>query len=205
MPKYNPKEARDARLRYERRYMRKVKEKKSFKHLKTFGIIIGALIITVSLVVFYNGGANVVNSSERENNQILVNSAYRSIYGDTIRTSSYHGKILIIYFHSLINIYCKETNPIVAAVEDDYKDDLRIITISMDPDDSNSELISWRNNLNANWILIRDDNVHDYCSEWDYHRAPFAIVIDQDGYFVANVNQVGAFNNALRTQILSLI
>jgi peroxiredoxin len=205
MPKYNPKDARDARKRHERRYVKPVKEKKPLKNLKVLGFLIGVVVVGISLIVFSQDTIDFFNPSEEENNSIPINSSYRNIQGSTVRLSSYRGKIVIIYFHSLINFNCDIPNNAIAGIEDDYSNDLVVITISMDPGDSNSELINWRNNLNANWILVRDDNVHDYCSEWDYHRSPFAIIIDQNGYFVTNVKQIYSFNNDVRTQIVSLL
>ncbi|KKM85597.1 hypothetical protein LCGC14_1287470 [marine sediment metagenome] len=74
----------------------------------------------------------------------------------------------------------------------------------MDPDDSNNELKEWRSDLGANWILIRDDNVHDYCAEFDFHMPPYAVIVDQNGYYITLISNVNGFNSMVRTQIVAL-
>ncbi|MHA2130227.1 MAG: hypothetical protein ACW99L_09665, partial [Promethearchaeota archaeon] len=76
---------------------------------------------------------------------------------------------------------------------------------TMDPSDSNNALYDWRTNLKANWILVRDDNVHDYCNEWDLHRPPFLIIIDQNGYEFTKVEDAEAFNSEVRHGLISLL
>ena len=142
MPKYNPKDARDARKRHERRYVKPVKEKKPLKNLKVLGFLIGVVVVAISLIVFSQDTVDFFNPSEEENNSIPINSSYRNIQGSTVRLSSYRGKIVIIYFHSLINANCDIPNNAIAGIEDDYSNDLVVITISMESGDSNSELIN---------------------------------------------------------------
>ena len=203
MPKYNPKEARDVEKRLESRLVKPKQERPSLRKYMPVGVIIGAFVIIASLVFIYQN-AIITPEPSNGNTGTPLTSVYTDINGNTIPLSYYRGKVVIIYFHSLINFNCEGPNAVLAKIEDDYSSEIVIITISMDPDDSNVDLKAWRSGLAADWIIVRDDNVHEYCNEFDYHMPPFAIIVDQNGHYVTNVHNIGGFNSMVRTQIVAL-
>ena len=202
MPKQNPKEARDVQKRLESRLVKPKQKRPSLRKYMPVGVIIGAFVIVASLIFIYQN-AFITPEPSNGNTGTPLTSVYTDINGNTIPLTYYRGKVVIIYFHSLINDNTAGPNAALARIEDDYSE-IVILTITMDPDDSNNELKEWRSDLGANWILIRDDNVHDYCAEFDFHMPPYAVIVDQNGYYITLISNVNGFNSMVRTQIVAL-
>jgi thiol-disulfide isomerase/thioredoxin len=131
---------------------------------------------------------------------------YVDIDGNSIKLADHKGKVIILYFFSLSCSFCKISDPFLKAIEDDYlSSQLLIITITIDTADSNSNLYNWKNNLNASWIIVRDEISHIYSSQLDIAYTPTTVVIDQDGNFVKKIVGSNNFENNLRSEIELLI
>ncbi len=200
MPKYNPKKARDSKKRSQSR-IRKKEEKALSKKFTPLFIIIGVifLVIVIGIAIDYSGR----NIEEELNPSGII---FQNIDGSTIKLSSYQGKVVLLYFFYLNCPFCKVSDPYLAIIEDDYlNSQLYILTITIDPADSNSGLYNWRNTLNANWDIVRDDISHSYSSQWNVANTPTTIIIDQNGNFIEKIVGTDNFYSKVTTEIDALL
>jgi thiol-disulfide isomerase/thioredoxin len=145
-------------------------------------------------------------SETASSNSYNTDLTYNDIDGNTIRLTDHKGKVILIYFFSLSCIFCKISDPFLAAVEDDFpSSQLLIITITIETTDSNFNLNSWKSNLNATWTIVRDDVTHSYSGHWDVAYTPTTIIIDQNSKFVKKIVGSNDFDANIRTEINSLI
>ncbi len=202
MPKYNPKEARDAKKRYESRIRKKEGKALSKKFTPLF-IIIGVISIAlvIGIAIDYSG-----RNIEEELNPSGI--TFQDIDGSTIKLSSHQGKVVLLYFFYLNCPYCKVADPYLAVIEDDYSNtQLYILTITIDPADSNGGLYNWRNTLNANWDIVRDDISHSISSRspWSVSYTPTTIVMDKNGNFIKKIVGTDNFYSKVTTEIDGLL
>ena len=200
MPKHNPKEARDVKKRNNSRIAKK-EGKALSKKLTPIYIIIGVIFIAIAIgITFDYAGRNV------EENLNYPGISFQTIDGSTIKLSSYQGKVVLLYFFYLNCPYCKISDPFLATIEDDYSSSqLYILTITIDPADSDGGLYNWRENLNANWNIVRDDISHSYSSPWNIAYTPTAIVIDQNGNTVNKIVGTDDFYSKVTATIDALL
>ncbi len=200
MPKHNPKEARDVKKRNNSRIAKK-EGKALSKKLTPIYIIIGVIFIAIAIgITFDYAGRNV------EENLNYPGISFQTIDGSTIKLSSYQGKVVLLYFFYLNCPICKTSDPFLATIEDDYSSSqLYILTITIDPADSDGGLYNWRENLNANWNIVRDDISHSYSSPWNIAYTPTAIVIDQNGNTVNKIVGTDDFYSKVTATIDALL
>ena len=200
MPKQNPKEARDVKKRYNSRIVKKEKKALS-KRLAPLFIIIGVIFIAIviGITIDYSG-----RNIEEDLNPPDI--SFQSIDGSTIKLSSYKGKVVLLYYFYLSCPNCKLSDPYLAIIEDEYSSSqLYILTITVDPADSNSGLYNWGSNLNANWDIVRDDLSHSYSSPWNVAYTPTAIIFDQNGNIVNKIVGSEDFYSKVTTEIDALL
>ena len=103
--------------------------------------------------------------------------------GKTISLKDYKGKIVILDFWATWCGPCRRGIPDLVSLQDKYKNDLRVIGISLDSD-TKSDVILFAKKFNINYpILYGDQQVtQDYGG---IEAIPTTIVIDQNGEIVA--------------------
>ncbi|MBY9009581.1 MAG: TlpA family protein disulfide reductase [Candidatus Lokiarchaeota archaeon] len=171
------------------------------RKIKALYIIIG--VISVGIIVGITIDYSIRNS---ENSSSLPNLSYNTIDGSTVELSTHQGKIVLLYFFSLNCGVCQVTSSQLTIIEDDYStSQLYILTITIDPADTDNVLNNWRNSLNATWDVAKDDISHSYTASWDVAFTPTLIVIDQTGKFISKIISAQDFNDRVRFEIDSLL
>ncbi|KKN58485.1 hypothetical protein LCGC14_0551590 [marine sediment metagenome] len=200
MPKYNPKEARNGKKRDQSRIVKK-EGKALSKKLTPLFVIIGVifLAIVIGITIDYSG-------RDVEENLNPGDVIFQNIDGSTIKLSSYQGKVVLLYFFYLNCPNCKIADPYLAIIEDDYSSSqLYILTITIDPADSDNDLYNWRDGFNANWDIVRDDLSHSYSSPWNVAYTPTAILFDKNGNFIKKNVGADNFYSKITTEIDALL
>ncbi len=229
MPKYNPKEERDAR----RRRQRSVAVKKSKKKLKTTHVIImvsAVWVVTIIgvFVVYLNdlnnqdvggGGSGGGGSVGEENGDGSGNEndyspptyqtdlTFTTIDGATIKLADHQGKIVILLFFDLNCPACPSQADILADIDNDYSNSqVLIIPISVEPSDSTAGLNSWKLDYNSNWNIVRDDFTYTISSNFNIQAVPTTKILDQNGNIVKTMvgSVEGSYEN-IKSKINELL
>lgn len=103
------------------------------------------------------------------------------IDGNTFSLNDFRGMIVLLDFFATWCGPCRGEMPHLKAVQDEFRKELVVISISVDPDyDSVERLKQFRQDYNISWILARDTtNVH---SLYNVSAIPTLYIVDQDGY-----------------------
>ena len=150
-------------------------------------IIISTIAFTGIFFVSFLGfvAVNELTNTGGNSNSYKIDFAYIDIEGNLINSSEHKGKVIALYFFTITCPPCKISSQHLKNIEDDYQSSqLLIITISLNFEDSNGDLYNWRNDLDASWIIVRDNINRDYSSQLDIAYTPTIIIIDQNSNFV---------------------
>jgi peroxiredoxin len=193
MPKYNPKEARDARKRKQKRVTKNKKEI-NFRKFLPYIFIIGAVIIVGGIGIYYfltqnnNSEDSGENGGNGDNTQYGTDMTFTTIDGGTINLADNQGKVVILYFFDLDCYYCGPEANILADIEDEYtSSQLEIILIDVHYYDSISKLKTWRENYNSNWDIVLDDVSSTYGKAFDIAYTPTTKILDNNGNIVNTI------------------
>lgn len=199
MPKYNPKEARDAKARKQKRIAAS-KKKIHFRQVMPYILIIGVIIIVGSMAIYFylsdynNGedggenGGNEGNGGDGGNNEYGTPMTFTTIDGDTIKLADNQGKVVILYFFDLDCPPCGPEADILADIDDEYTNSqLEIILIDVHYWDSISDLKTWRNDYNSNWDIILDDASYTYSAPFNIAYTPTTKILDKSGNIVKTI------------------
>ena len=179
MPKYNPKEARDAQKRKQRR-IAKSKKKRNLRQFIPYILIFGVVIIV--------GGFAISFFLSEDNNSENGGMTFITIDGDTIKLADNQGKVVILYFFDLDCPPCGPEASILADIDDAYTDSqLKIILIDVHYWDSISDLKTWRENYNSNWDIVLDDASNTYSKPFDIAYTPTTKILDKSGNIVRTI------------------
>jgi len=125
MPKYNPKEARDAKARKQKRIAAS-KKKRHFRQFMPYILIIGVIIIVGSMAIYFylsdynNGEDGGENGGNGDNNQYGTPMTFTTIDEDTIKLADNQGKVIILYFFDLDCPPCGPQAEFLAEIDKDY-------------------------------------------------------------------------------------
>jgi len=104
-----------------------------------------------------------------------------STEGTTFSLSDYSGKVVVLTLVATWCHLCNEEMPELLHLRQEYPDAV-IITVSVDPLESEETLIEFKEKYNADWLFARDtDNVF---SRYQAYRAvtPTIVIITPEGY-----------------------
>jgi len=212
MPKYNPKEARNAKARKQKRIASSKKER-HFRQFLPYILIIGVIIIVGSVAIYFylsdynNGEDGGENGGNGDNNEYGTPMTFTTIDGDTIKLADNQGKVIILNFFDLDCPPCGPQAEILAEIDKNYSSSqLLIIPITVHNYDSTNDLIIWKQNYNQNWDIVRDDASYSYSTPFNIAYTPTTIILDQNGNIVKKMvgSEQGSYVN-IKAEIDSLL
>ncbi len=172
----------------------------SVKKKKVKYTLVGVLILSifVSSVI----GAAVYISA----NSNPADDKFTTIDGDKIDLEDHKGKVVLLYFFQLSCKYCKETDPLLANIDDDYtSDQLLIVTITIDNSDDYDELDEWRDKHNSKWDIVKDNKSQSISEHYDVSSTPTAVILDKKGNEAEKIVGSGNFDSRVRAKIEQLL
>ena len=147
--------------------------------------------------------AGIVVQFGSNNNDALI---FRTIDGESVDIETQEQEVVVLYFFRLNCLSCKTTDPLIAAINMDYNEtQLLIITITIDPADSETNLQIWRENLNVSWHIVKEDITYTYSSAYNVAFSPTTLIFDQDRNLAARFEGTGDFDYLVRFSIENII
>ncbi len=191
MPKYNPKEVRDAKRRRQKKIATQ-KRKRNFRSFTHYAPIIGVIVMLsiVVISIFYLVGnenepaAGGVDDDSGNNNDNLYQTdlTFTTIEEDTIKLADHKGKVIILFFFGLNCYPCDVEASILVDIDNYYSNSkVLIILIATDPAFSYNDLNNWKNDYNPSWDIVRDDISRSYSSYFSIAYLPTVIILDKNG------------------------
>ena len=153
-------------------------------------IIMFVLFITISLFGCEKQEAenNVVVEKEMtttvpEGGKKAADFTLKTLDGKNVKLSDYKGKVVIVDFWATWCPPCRKGVPDLVAIQKEYKDNLVIIGISLDQQNTIKDLAPFIKNYGINYPVVigTQQVVMDY---GDIRSIPTSFVIDQSGNIV---------------------
>lgn len=165
-------------------------------NLPLLGIVIVSILVSSIIVA-----AIIVSDKSNASDE-----SFTTIDGDKIDLKDHKGKVILLYFFQLSCKYCKETDPQLADIDDDYSSDqLLIITITIDPADDYDDLDDWRNKHNPKWDIVQDDTSQSISERYDVSNTPTAVILDKEGNVSEKIVGSDEFESKSRAKIDELL
>ncbi len=171
-------------------------EKKRIEKYTIIGVLIVSIFVSsvIGVAVFISANSNPADD------------IFTTIDGDKIDLENHRGKVILLYFFQLSCKYCKETDPQLADIDDDYSGDkLLIITITIDASDDYDKLDEWRKKHNSKWDIVKDNNSQSISERYDVSSTPTAIILDKKGNQADKIVGSQDFESKSRAKIEQLL
>jgi len=148
---------------------------KDRKWLKITGITIAIIVVLGGLG--YGGFYFITHSGNLET---APNFSVTTLAGANFTLTDYRGKVVLLDFMSVTCVPCKQLMPELGFISDEFNDSLVILSIDVDPTDTEAQLLEFKNDYNATWSFALDtDGLFEKFSVLDI---PKTIIIDANGY-----------------------
>jgi peroxiredoxin len=86
--------------------------------------------------------------------------ALQSLYGETVRLSDFHGKVVLLYFWAAWCGPCKIEMPWFVELQNQYgPQGLQIVAISLDEDDSPTDVAEFADSVRANYPILMGNEI----------------------------------------------
>ncbi len=103
--------------------------------------------------------------------------------GEEIKLSDYFGKVVILDFWATWCPPCRKSIPDLISIQNEYKDDLIIIGISLDQPSSQSELQPFIESYGINYPVVLGTN-QVLAAYGNVQAIPTSFIIDQEGNII---------------------
>ena len=126
-----------------------------------------------------------------------------NIEGEKVSLSDYKGKVVIIDFWATWCAPCRKGIPDLISIQNDYKDDVVVIGISLDQQNTKARVPSFVKTMGINYpvVYFNDKVINDFGG---VRAIPTSFIIDQKGNIVNKM--VGLYpRSAYEKQLKSLI
>ncbi len=163
-----------------------IDSKKGEKKYRGFFII---TILIVAAVVFVLGyylysikyGTSLSSSDDTVNKNRASDFTLVDLEGTSFSLSDYQGKVVIIDFMATWCGPCKTQVPHLGVIWEKYQDDIVIISIDIDPNETPETLQEFSYQFPyATWIWPTD--IENLGYEYSIYTLPTIIIVDQEGY-----------------------
>ena len=120
-------------------------------------------------------------SSIADNRELALDFSLVDIEGNSFSLSDFRGKIVIVDFMAIWCGPCKDQIPHYGIVWEQYRDEVVIISIDVDPNETSEMLADFSSNFPyATWIWAADAS--HLGIDYEIYSIPTTIVVDQNGY-----------------------
>jgi len=152
-------------------------------------------ILSIILLIF-------LSTTQLAYADVASNFTLEDIDGNIFSLSDFRGKIVLLDFFATWCNPCKAEIVHLKTVHDMFREDLVIISISIDPIyDSVDRLRQFREDFNITWTLARD--MADVAQDYNVGIIPTLYIIDQEGYI--RYHHVGETEASILIEEISII
>ena len=138
------------------------------------------LIAIVALIAIDALQAGQFELGEGPSGEKAPDFTLKDIYGRQFSLSDFRGKVVILDFFYIDCPACREEIPHLKAVKDKFGAQVIIISISVNPGDTDEELREFAEDYGITWRVARD--TADLADAYGISFVPTLIIIDKDGY-----------------------
>ena len=154
-------------------------------------LIIVLLIFTAAMY----GSNKITTKSEITNNNLHANVksdmisdaapdfTLYTLDGDEVKLSDYLGKVVILDFWATWCAPCRKGIPDLISIQNEYKDDLVVIGISLDQPATQDQLIPFIKNYGINYPIVLGD-LEVSAAYGNIQAIPTSFIIDQEGNII---------------------
>lgn len=103
--------------------------------------------------------------------------------GEEVRLSDYLGKVVIIDFWATWCAPCRKGIPDLVSIQNEFKDDLVVIGISLDQPSTQDQLIPFIEHFGINYPVVLG-NIEVSDAYGNIQAIPTSFIIDQEGYII---------------------
>lgn len=137
-----------------------------------FFIVLGIIVITIA------SGWYLLQQSKRT---LATDFSLTDLEGNSFRLNDFRGKIILIDFMATWCVPCRREMPHYGEVWEKYGDEIVLMSIDIDPRESEDDLRSFVQEFPyASWIWAKD--TVNLAQVYDVSSIPKTVIIDQDGY-----------------------
>jgi thiol-disulfide isomerase/thioredoxin len=106
-----------------------------------------------------------------------------SLDGKEVKLSDYLGKVVILDFWATWCAPCRKGIPDLISIQNEYKDDLVVIGISLDQPSTQDELVPFIKSYGINYPVVLG-NIEVSASYGNIQAIPTSFIIDQEGNII---------------------
>jgi len=185
-----------------------------------FAIIIAVLVMSVGwLSYFYLGGGQVAfpntidDDTDTSTGDTTVPStanmapdfSYTTVNGGTVSLSGLRGKVVILDFMATWCQPCKNQISNLKTIYSEYSGQgVEIVSLNVDLQASNQELLKYRNEQGASWDFVTDSDGVSMDPKYSVTSIPTIVIVNKDGS-IAKRNVGLMSTDALRTALEPLL
>ncbi|MHA1556515.1 MAG: redoxin domain-containing protein [Candidatus Heimdallarchaeota archaeon] len=143
--------------------------------LKITGITIAIVVVLGGLG--YGGFYFITHSGNLEP---APDFSVTTLAGANFTLTDYRGKVVLLDFMSVTCPPCMQLMPELVSISEEFNDSLVILSIDVDPTDSETQLLEFKNDYNATWSFALDSD--DLFEKFSVLDIPKTVIIDAKGY-----------------------
>ncbi len=136
------------------------------------------VLILVMILISLISGCVEEEQTKRKAFDFIVTDIEDNIF----TLSNYLGKVVLINFMATWCLPCKNEMPDLVSVHEKHSDDIIIISIDTDENESKEDLIEFKQEYNAEWIFTFNNASEDVADKYDILGIPTTFIIDVEGY-----------------------
>lgn len=161
---------------------------------------VGAFAVAIILVLFVSLGTGFWQQNDAD---LAPDFAIKDINGNVIRLSDFRGQVVLLNFMATWCPSCRSEMPVLGQVWAKYKNSIILISIDIDPMESDDVLRDFAQTLHyATWIWARD--TANLAKAYGVNEIPKTVIIDKDGH-TSFVHTGGVSEQILNSQIEQLL
>ena len=164
-------------------------QRKKRKNRLLLIFLIAILILAGFSSIWYYTQSSKSLPSTTDNKELALDFSLVDLEGNSFSLSDFRGKIVIVDFMAIWCGPCKDQIPHYGVVWEQYRDEVVIISVDVDPNETPEMLTKFSSEFPyATWIWATDTAYVGI--DYKIYSMPTTIVVDQNGYISSRHNGV---------------
>ncbi|NHJ86994.1 MAG: redoxin domain-containing protein, partial [Asgard group archaeon] len=138
-------------------------------------------VLTISIMVIVAGlGYGLYFYFSSRNADPAQDFSVITLSGQNFTLSDYQGEVVLLDFMSVTCVPCMFLMDELVQIHEDYNDSLIILSIDVDPSDTEGQLLDFKNDYSANWSFALDTD--SLMEKYSVYEIPKTVLVDREGY-----------------------